>query len=83
VEEIWEIKVARRIRRKPQNRQKQKKIQKRKNKGTCHFPEIIKVLTMRRAMQRMILIVLSIPLFLTDCFVRAIFRLKFGSFCRL
>jgi hypothetical protein len=50
VEEIWEIKVARRIRRNPQNRQKQKKTQKRKNK----------VPTMRRAMQTVILIVLSI-----------------------
>jgi hypothetical protein len=32
VDETWEIKVARRIRRKPQNRQKQKKTQKRNNK---------------------------------------------------
>jgi hypothetical protein len=32
VDETWEIKVARRIRRKPQNRQKQKKTQKRRNK---------------------------------------------------
>ena len=37
VEEIWEIKVARRIRRNPQNRQNQKKTQKRKNKETCEL----------------------------------------------
>jgi hypothetical protein len=42
VEEIWEIKVARRIRQSPQNRQEQKKTQKRKNKETFHFLEIIR-----------------------------------------
>jgi hypothetical protein len=41
MEEIWEIKVARRIRRKLKNRQNQKKTKRRNNKGTFHFPEII------------------------------------------
>ena len=35
MEEIWEIKAAKRIRLNPQNRQKQKKTQKRKNKETA------------------------------------------------
>jgi hypothetical protein len=39
VEETWEIKVARRIRRNPQSKQKQKKTQKRKNKETFHYPD--------------------------------------------
>ena len=42
VYERWEIKVARRIRINPQNRQKQKKTRKRKNKETFYFPEIIR-----------------------------------------
>jgi hypothetical protein len=37
VEEIWEIKVARRIRRNPQNRQKEKKTQKRRNNEIFHL----------------------------------------------
>ena len=46
MEEIWEIKVGRRIRRNPKNRKRQKKTKKRKNKAT-----------MRRAIQTMIIIV--------------------------
>ena len=40
-EETWEIKVARKIRQNPQNRQKQKKKPKRLNKDTVNYPLII------------------------------------------